>query len=74
MNIHLGELGRVTTSNLLCAKSNKLLLGLLELLVEVLLALSPKLGCLDLSCGLFSFCQHIVLLYLCDKWPYHFER
>lgn len=63
MHIHLRKLSSVTTSNLLGAKRNKLLLGLLKLLVEVLLALSPKLGCLDLSCGLF-LCQHDILLVL----------
>ena len=48
-NIHLCELRRVTTSDLLCAKRDELLLQAIELSLEVFLALSPKLGCLNLS-------------------------
>jgi len=48
-NIHLCELRRVTTSDLLCAERDKLLLQSIELSLEVFLALSPKLGCLNFS-------------------------
>lgn len=47
--VHLAELGLGTTSDLLGAQLHELLLQLIQLLLEVLFVLAPKLGSLDLA-------------------------
>lgn len=52
MNAHSLKLGRSTTSNLLDAELAQLGLQFLQLLGELILALSPELTGLDLGCRL----------------------
>lgn len=48
-DVHLGELGRSTASDLLGAETDELSLQVIELLLEVLLALAQELAGLNLS-------------------------